>query len=218
MTFGKSIACELLKIENIVPNYSCKFSGYISNANYNIKKLIFILFINQRLVDNNTIKKALEQCYINYLPKQTHPFIYLSISLDPTTLDVNVHPTKREVVFLHEEEIISALVKCVGETLTSSNNSRHYDTHIQVPLTNFSSLHDNLRDDKNDCSEPPTKIQNNSNFSSVISDSKQAPKSFVRTDSLNPVGQLDSYFKPQTQSASSISSTSLIGHNIMYFI
>ena len=35
--------------------------------------------------------------YGSYLPKHTHPFVYLSITMDPGTIDVNVHPTKREV-------------------------------------------------------------------------------------------------------------------------
>lgn len=62
-----------------------------------LKKSHFILFINQRLVDCPSLKKACEYVYSLYLPKHTHPFVYLSLELLPQTIDVNVHPTKREV-------------------------------------------------------------------------------------------------------------------------
>lgn len=63
-----------------------------------LKKSHFILFINQRLVDCPSLKKACEYVYSLYLPKHTHPFVYLSLELPPHTIDVNVHPTKREVL------------------------------------------------------------------------------------------------------------------------
>lgn len=57
----------------------------------------FILFINDRLVESSSIKKAIESAYRDVLPKNTHPFVYLAITLPRQHVDVNVHPTKREV-------------------------------------------------------------------------------------------------------------------------
>lgn len=62
-----------------------------------LKKSQFILFINQRLVECPSLKRACEYVYSLYLPKHTHPFVYLSLELPPHDMDVNVHPTKREV-------------------------------------------------------------------------------------------------------------------------
>ncbi|KAA1476635.1 DNA mismatch repair protein MutL [Dentipellis sp. KUC8613] len=76
-----------------------------TSANYHAKKMVFLLFINHRLVESSRIKRAIESVYTGILPKGSSPFVYLSLQLDPTTVDVNVHPTKREVHFLDEETI-----------------------------------------------------------------------------------------------------------------
>ena len=62
-----------------------------------MKKAVLLLFINHRLVESSSIKKAVEQAYAAFLPKQMHPFVYLSLEISPHNVDVNVHPTKREV-------------------------------------------------------------------------------------------------------------------------
>ena len=76
--------------------------GYVSSANYASKKLVFLLFINMRLVESTALRRAIEEVYASYLPKHAHPFAYLSLRLPPADLDVNVHPTKREVHLVHQ--------------------------------------------------------------------------------------------------------------------
>lgn len=49
------------------------------------------------------LKKMVENIYITLLPKGSHPFVYLSLEINPQNVDVNVHPTKREV-FAHERK------------------------------------------------------------------------------------------------------------------
>ena len=84
--------------------------GLSTNVSFHQGKFEFILFINNRLVDCNSIKKAVDRVYSNYLPRNTHPFTYLSITLEPSHVDVNVHPTKQEVSFLYEDEVIIILI------------------------------------------------------------------------------------------------------------
>lgn len=73
--------------------------------------------------------------YSTFLPKNAHPFVYLSLDIDPRNVDVNVHPTKREVQFLHEEEVIGLLVDEIGQKLASASASRTYTTQAFAPLT-----------------------------------------------------------------------------------
>ncbi|XP_062071968.1 DNA mismatch repair protein Mlh1 isoform X2 [Lepus europaeus] len=108
-------------------------NGYISNANYSVKKCIFLLFINHRLVESTSLKKAIETVYAAYLPKNTHPFLYLSLEISPQNVDVNVHPTKHEVHFLHEESILARVQQHIESKLLGSNSSRMYFTQTLLP-------------------------------------------------------------------------------------
>jgi DNA mismatch repair protein MLH1 len=47
--------------------------------------MTFILFINGRLVDCQPLKKSLQQMYTVLINKQTSPFVYLDLIMDPTT-------------------------------------------------------------------------------------------------------------------------------------
>jgi DNA mismatch repair ATPase MutL len=58
---------------------------------------VLILFINHRLVESSSLRAAVDAAYAKYLPKHTHPFVYLALQIAPHNIDVNVHPTKREV-------------------------------------------------------------------------------------------------------------------------
>ena len=109
-------------------------SGYVSNANYSRKKGVFILFINDRLVDCGPLRKALEAQYADILPKGGHPFIYLSLTLPTDHVDVNVHPTKREVAFLHSDELIGTVAEGVAKALQGANASRTFYTQTLLPL------------------------------------------------------------------------------------
>uniref|UniRef100_H3AH00 DNA mismatch repair protein MLH1 n=1 Tax=Latimeria chalumnae TaxID=7897 RepID=H3AH00_LATCH len=131
--FGNAVSRELIEVGCEDPKLGFRMKGYISNANYNVKKCIFLLFINHRLVESNALKKAIETVYAAYLPKNTHPFLYLSVEVAPQNIDVNVHPTKHEVHFLHEDSIIECVQRHVESKLLGSNSSRTYFTQTLLP-------------------------------------------------------------------------------------
>lgn len=131
--FGNAVSRELIEVGCEDPTLAFKMNGYISNANYSVKKCIFLLFINHRLVESTSLKKAIETVYAAYLPKNTHPFLYLSLEISPQNVDVNVHPTKHEVHFLHEESILARVQQHIESKLLGSNSSRMYFTQTLLP-------------------------------------------------------------------------------------
>ncbi|KAJ3338697.1 DNA mismatch repair protein [Gonapodya sp. JEL0774] len=128
LIYGTNVAKELLGVqfEDKANEFSC--SGFVTNPNYNMRKLNFILFINNRLVDHSNMKKAIESLFSLHLPKNTHPFVYLALSIKASNVDVNVHPTKREVHFLNEDAVIVSVCDQIANTLARTMQSRTFAT------------------------------------------------------------------------------------------
>ncbi|XP_030621620.1 DNA mismatch repair protein Mlh1 [Chanos chanos] len=152
--FGVTVCRELIEVECEDQKLAFRMNGYISNANYSVKKCTLILFINHRLVESSSLRKAVENVYTSYLPKGTHPFLYLSLEIAPHNIDVNVHPTKHEVHFLHEDCIIESIQKHIESKLLGSNSSRNYFTQTLLPGLTVSTSEVKLTSSSQaDCSE-----------------------------------------------------------------
>lgn len=131
--YGAAAAKEIIEFRTDDTRWGFKASGYVTNANYHSKRTMLLLFINHRSVESSAVKKAIEQAYQTFLPKGRHPFIYLSLEIDPGRVDVNVHPTKREVHFLNEDEIIELVCSDIRERLASVDASRTFKTQTLLP-------------------------------------------------------------------------------------
>ncbi|KAJ9592430.1 hypothetical protein L9F63_015846 [Diploptera punctata] len=162
--FGSNVAKELLEIEVEDDKLKFKLRGYISNANYSTKKFVMLLFINNRLVESTALKKVMEQVYSTYIPKNNHPFMYLSLELDPRNVDVNVHPTKHEVHFLHEDCVLDRIKEAVDAKLLGCNKSRVFYTQARLPGAKVP-------------------LETKSNTNNTSNSSKVAANKMVRTDS-----------------------------------
>ena len=126
---GKEVSNELKAIAVTSSKNIFQMTGLISNVSYLAKKFAFILFINDRLVECAPLKKSIALIYANYLSKGFHPFVYISIKMDPNILDVNVHPTKKEVRFLYDEHILSEITSKIELKLSSATSSRSIQTN-----------------------------------------------------------------------------------------
>jgi len=176
--YSRALTKELLEVSSESEKLEFKMKGYVSNANYNLKKGVCILFINDRLVESSSIKKAIDAAYSKYLPKGSHPFFYLSLTMNSKNLDVNVHPTKREVHFLNEEDILVEIVAAIESKLANLNESRTFQTQTILPgAQKF--------------------IQEASEVTAPPSDKPVYANAIVRINDPNPVGQLESYFIPK---------------------
>jgi DNA mismatch repair protein MutL len=78
---------------------------------------IFI-FVNGRAVSSKAIATALRDAYRNIIPLGKSPMAVISLEISPELVDVNVHPAKREIRLMHEDEISSVLFQRVAEALS----------------------------------------------------------------------------------------------------
>ena len=128
MVHTSAIANELIDLEVSNEQYGFKSEGLVSTANYSGKRTTLLLFINHRSVESTAIKRAVESTYSTFLPKGGKPFVYLSLEIDPARVDVNVHPTKREVNFLNEDEIVELVCDEMRTRLGKVDTSRTFVT------------------------------------------------------------------------------------------
>ncbi|KAM0712808.1 hypothetical protein Q7P35_000255 [Cladosporium inversicolor] len=176
---NSAVANELINFELSNDQYGFKTKGLASNANYSGKRTTLLLFINHRSVDSSVIKKAVEQTYSTFLPKGGKPFVYLSLEIDPTRVDVNVHPTKREVNFLNEEEIVEMVCEEIRSKLGKVDTSRTFMTQSLLSGGKTPSISRNVSIPDADASTP---IGSNRPSASRPTTQKTYENNMVRTD------------------------------------
>jgi len=84
-------------------------------ARYDRGGLFF--FVNNRWIKNHQLGTAVTKGYLNVLPHGRYPAAFLSITLDPHLVDINVHPKKEEVLFVHPHKVAHAITAAVKKTL-----------------------------------------------------------------------------------------------------
>lgn len=187
--FNKSVASNLItfhisKVEDL--NLE-SVDGKVCNLNFISKKSISpIFFINNRLVTCDPLRRALNSVYSNYLPKGNRPFIYLGIVIDPAAVDVNVHPTKREVRFLSQDEIIEKIANQLHAELSAIDTSRTFkassiSTNKPESLIPFN---DTIESDRNRKSLRQAQVVENSytTANSQLRKAKRQENKLVRID------------------------------------
>jgi DNA mismatch repair protein MutL len=78
------------------------------------------LFVNGRFVRDQLVSRAVSEAYRSMMPSGTYPAVILFLEVPPSEVDVNVHPAKTEVKFLHEGLILSFLRVAVAGALSST--------------------------------------------------------------------------------------------------
>lgn len=118
-----------------------KIRGYISNnLLYRSNKKNQLLYINNRTVKNDAISKVINEAYKSTIPLNRFPVYFLFIDIDPSMLDVNIHPAKTEVKIQDMDELL---------VLLNSNLKRIINNDVELKIA-FS--------DKKDEREEETKL------------------------------------------------------------
>ncbi len=114
--FGRDIAKELLEVHYEMDGIA--IGGYlakptVSRGNRNYENY----YVNGRCVKNRVVTKSIEDAYHGFMMQHKYPFTALSIQVQKDIVDVNVHPTKKEVRFSNEPIIYNAVYEAVSRAL-----------------------------------------------------------------------------------------------------
>ncbi|MFP3974635.1 MAG: DNA mismatch repair endonuclease MutL [Chloroflexota bacterium] len=116
--YGLDIAQAMLEVHSSEPGAQIQVSGHISPSSVSRSSRDYLsFFINRRWVQSRMLTYAVEEAYQGMLMTGRHPIAVINLSLPPSEVDVNVHPSKSEVKFRSERDIFSAVQKAVRATL-----------------------------------------------------------------------------------------------------
>lgn len=131
MIWGAALANSLVDL--CLQKERFKFTGLASSLAWQEgRKFNFILFVNNRLVECTRLKKAIGSLYEGFLLKKAHPFVFGMLEVPGEAIDVNVHPTKNEVLIANEQEIALEIVRTLEAMLKVNSGTRNFSVPIIV--------------------------------------------------------------------------------------
>lgn len=120
--YSINISDNLLEVKNKDIFTKMELNGFISKPTFerSSKKSINV-FVNKRPIKCQVFSKALDLVYKNRLPKGKYPFVVLNLTISPSDIDVNVHPTKKEVRYSDPNKIFSFIFQTLNRVLENAN-------------------------------------------------------------------------------------------------
>lgn len=114
--FTRSIEQQLITIET--ETTLIKISGFIGRPeNARKRNALQYFFVNGRHMRHPYFHKAIMNCYDQLIPADEQPNYFINFEVDPSTIDVNIHPTKSEIKFENEQVIWQIIYAAVKEAL-----------------------------------------------------------------------------------------------------
>ncbi len=114
--YGKDIASNVLDVDYLYEEMH--ITGVVGKpeiARSNRSNQLF--FVNKRYIKDKVLTGATEKAFKGMIPIGKYGFIILNIDMEPTKVDVNVHPAKLEVRFQEENKVFKAIYHAIQDTL-----------------------------------------------------------------------------------------------------
>jgi DNA mismatch repair protein MutL len=122
-----------VSLENARANISVK--GLISHHHFaRYDRSNMFMFVNSRWVKNPSLSKAILKGYANVLPPARYPAVVLAITIDPQQVDINIHPRKEEIKFLHPHMVESLVQDAIKKALEEHVSRRLGAQETQVSV------------------------------------------------------------------------------------
>ncbi len=114
--WGKDTARSLAPLETEA--HGMKVTGFISPPHITRPNRVYqAWYVNRRPVKSRTLISALDEAYRSLTPERRFPVALIHIEMNPSKVDVNVHPSKIEVKFAREGDVFAAVHQAVNEAL-----------------------------------------------------------------------------------------------------
>ena len=124
-----------------------KISGYVSTPDYTrSSKKSYHIYINSRTVKCPVFQKAIDTAYKSLIANGKYPFVVLNLEIPPSDVDVNVHPTKKEVRYKNTNQIFNFIYTSIQAGLSNyiekkveaiESSAPQFSKSVQSPQTNI---------------------------------------------------------------------------------
>ena len=117
--YGNDVVRKMVAVNGENADY--EISGYISLPEiHRSSRNNMVVIVNGRVVRNTEINRTINEAYHSYKPDNRYPIVVLNIEVDPSVIDVNIHPTKMDIKFSK----MDTLVELVSELIISKISNR----------------------------------------------------------------------------------------------
>ena len=128
--FGKSLDKQIIPVDT--DTSIVRLNGFIGlPENARKRNALQYLMVNGRNMRHPYFHKAILQCYERLIPADEQPNYFINLTVDPETIDVNIHPTKNEIKFENEQAIWQILTAAVRESLGRFNVAPAIDFDVE---------------------------------------------------------------------------------------
>ena len=118
--YGLEVAKKMYKVKSNLDDY--EIEGYISYPSVNrSNKNHMITIVNGRVVKNYDLNRTINDSYHSYKPDNRYPIVVLNINVDPSLIDVNIHPTKMDIKFSKMNELLDEISTMIKNTIGTKN-------------------------------------------------------------------------------------------------
>lgn len=118
--YGIDVTKNMLDVKSENDDY--EIEGFISRPVINrANRSHVITLVNGRVVKNNEVNKAIIDSYHTYMPESKFPIVVLKIEVDPSLIDVNIHPTKMDIKFSKIDKLKELINKSITNRLNNIN-------------------------------------------------------------------------------------------------
>ncbi len=118
--YGIDVVKNMIEIKGNNNDYD--IYGYITKPEiHRSNRSHMITLVNGRVVRNFDLNKAINDSYHTYKPENKYPIVVINVTVDPSLIDVNIHPTKQDIKFSKMEELIELIERLIKEALTQKN-------------------------------------------------------------------------------------------------
>ena len=118
--YGPDVTKKMLKIE--AENNDYEITGYISSPEvHRSSRNNMITLVNGRVVKNALINKTINDSYHSYKPDNRYPITVIHINVDPSVIDVNIHPTKMDIKFSKMDTLLELIENTIKNAITDKN-------------------------------------------------------------------------------------------------